>query len=195
MTNYRYLILFVIAVALLLAIILFMKIPAEQNTLLNQVGVLGTIASVLGLVLTYIQVLSIKETTVKTKKAVDDSINRVNEILTISELSKGIKNIELIQNSIKSENFDLAEILMKDLKSLLIQTKHIRDFATNTGTGEFQTLLLNLAMDINNLRQLDNQEGIEIDHFKIMSNLDDVSSVLIELENKLKFKTHDTGTN
>ena len=191
MMNYRFLTISVIVIAILLTLVVLLKIPDEQVNLLNLISVIGTIASLLGLILAYIQILSIKDTAIRTREAVEESITRVNEILSISELSKGIKNIGLAQNSIKNRKYDHAEILMKELKGLLIQAKHVRELSNKTSTTEFQGLLMNLGIDLNNLRQLESNDGIEIDHFKILSNLDEVSSVLIDLENKLKFKNYE----
>ena len=111
-------------IGLLVIIILYYNLNETQKNTVNFISIFGTFLSFFGIVFAFLQLENLKEINNNTNIEVKKSLNRVNDILSISELSKGVKIIQEIQTSIHNEKYELSLIRMKDLKYILIQTKH-----------------------------------------------------------------------
>jgi len=172
--------------------ILYNSIKPELKNIVNLFTIYGTFATLYGLFLGYLQIYSIKQTSQQTKTAVDKSLVRINQVLSISEISKASKVIQEIQTSILHNRNELALIRMKDLKQILIQVKFNPDLIEYTQNGKYKRNITDLSIDITNLNDLilNNKTGINLT--KININLENLATILSEFENKLKFERHDT---
>lgn len=135
----------------LIIAVLFVKLPDIQRTIANGFTLFGTYFSLYGLLIAYLQIKSIKETSKETQKAVNESTIRINQVLSISELSKSNKIIQEIQTSLQNDKLELALIRMKDLKSILIQIKYNEDLLEYTNAQLYNQNITELGGDINNL--------------------------------------------
>jgi len=158
----------------------------NEQTTINFISLCGTFVSLIGLFITYIQVISLKQATEKTKLEIDNTLNRVNQIISISELSKGSKIIHEIQSANRSSNYELSLIRMQDLKAILIQVKNQQN--EDLIKDKFKTAIKNLGIDIGAYDALLTKQKTGIDITKVNSNLEKLSTTLIEFENKLKFE-------
>ncbi len=168
---------------------LFYFLNSEEKTLINFFTLFGTFASLYGLWLAYMQILSLKISNESTKKAVDKSLNRINQVLSVSELSKANKIIQEIQTSNINSKHELSLIRMKDLKHILIQIKFNSELNIYTETSTYNKNITDLSIDISNLNDfiLGTKRGVNFS--KLNSNLEELSTTLSEFENKLKFET------
>jgi len=116
---------------------------------------------------------------------------RINQVLSISEISKASKVIQEIQTSILHEKSELALIRMKDLKQILIQVKYNRDLTEYTSINSYIQHITDLSIDINNVNDLLLGKKTGVNFSKVNQNLESLATVLIEFENKLKFERHD----
>jgi hypothetical protein len=181
--------LFYFIVGAIIAMIIFFTLDKKDITIVNFFTIFGTYASLFGLWIAYRQLLSLQAVNTETKNAVDKSLNRINQILSVSELSKANKIIQEIQTSNLNSKYELSLLRMKDLKYILIQIKSNSELNIYTETSTYNKNITDLSIDINNLNDfiIGLKKGVNFS--KLNSNLEELSTVLSEFENKLKFGT------
>lgn len=160
----------------------------KDQTSINFISLCGTFVSLIGLFITYIQVISLKQATEKTKLEIDNTLNRVNQILSISDLSKANKIIQEIQTSNLQNKLELSLMRMKDLKHMLIQIKGNHNDALDKfiDPNTYTQHLTDLGIDITNISTFMSNTKKEPNISKINSNLEELSTLLSEFESKLK---------
>jgi hypothetical protein len=159
----------------------------DERTFSNGVTIFGTYLSLFGIIISYLQIKSVKDTNELTKQAIADSLQRLNQLVVIADLSKAIKIIEEIQLFIQQQNYPIALIRMKDLKTIIIQAKHHEDELMNINTTLFEINVNELIKDI--FRLEDYILGVRNRNFnvsKISKNLGALSTILTIVEIKLK---------
>lgn len=154
---------------------------------LNLVSIFGTYLSLFGIIMSFIQIYDLKAINDKTQKEINESLKKINNILSVSELSKSLKIVDEIQNSLRANKNELALIRMKDLKYILIQIKHNKTLERYTSNDEYSDLLVDLSIDISNLSDNIFKPHKNINVTKVNLNLEKISTKFSELENKLKF--------
>lgn len=167
---------------------LFSYLAKNDRTIVNFFTLFGTFTSIFGLWIAYIQIISLKITNEKTKLAVENSLNKINQMLSVSELSKAIKIIQEIQTSNINGKHEVSLIRMKDLKSILIQIKYNSELNIYTETGVYNQNITDISIDINNLNDLLIGKKKGLNFSKLNSNLEELSTTITEFENKLKFE-------
>jgi len=192
LNSRRQLVIPIFVVGLVLMILLFLFLRPTERTILNFFTLFGTFATLFGLWIAYQQIQSIKETTQKTKQAVEQSLSRITQILSVSDLSKATKIIHEIQNYNLHQQNESALMRMKDLKAILISVKYNNELCILTSVVNYSQLITDLSIDINNINDflLGNKKGVN--YSKINQNLTAIENVFSEFENKLKFGHHDT---
>ncbi len=192
MKYYKTISIFLFIIGILGASIVILVLPKESRTILNYISVIGTFASVFGLIIAYLQILSLKNTSESIETAVDSSIYRLNTLLSVSELAKSKKLIEEIQIMLQHDSYEAALIRLKDLKELLIQTKFNIDLQKPTNTREYKNIIVNTGIDINTISDFIFKVKDKISKIDIINNLEVTRTKIIEFENELKYNNHDT---
>lgn len=175
-----------ILIAIILTGIILYYYFTYENTI-NNISVFGTILSLVGFTFSILQMYSIKEINKKTQSEVNKSITKINNILSVSELSKAIKIIQEIQQYLHSDKKELSLIRMKDLKQILIQIQSNEKLKIENN-DDFNQYMTDLSIDINNISDNLLNDKKRVDLSKIISNLEEVSTILSKFENNLKFK-------
>jgi hypothetical protein len=152
---------------------------------------MGTYSSVYGIIVAYVQILSVKETTENTEQRVEDANKRVMKMLSISDISKAIKTVHEIQNYLISNKDESSIIRLKDLKSILIQLKYNSEIGELTDSNDFTDSLATISIHMENLNY--NLIGTKtgLNKGKIISDLEIIENQLNEFEGLLKFGKHD----
>lgn len=192
LTNNQWYALITFIISLVITYIIYYNLEEEQKNIINLFSIFGTSASLYGLYLAYNQIQGIKETTELTKNAVDKSVVRINQVLSVSEISKASKIIQEIQVSITHNKSELALLRMKDLKQILIQVKYNSELLHFTQNDSYNQNITDLSIDINNVSDLVIEKKKGVNFSKVNQNLEVISTLLSEFENKLKFGNHDT---
>lgn len=167
----------------------FYCLEDKDKTVVNAFTLFGTCFSLFGLAFAYIQIQSINQTSQQTKLAVEKSLLRINQVLSISELSKANKTIQEIQASLRQQKYEIALIRMKDLKSILIQVKYNEDLSEYTQNALYNKNISDLGLDISNLHDSISGSKKGINFSRLNQNLENLATTLTEFENKLKYKT------
>lgn len=173
----------------ILIVILFNLITEKERTIVNFFTLFGTFASIFGLWIAYIQIISLKKTNEQTKIAVENSLNKINQMLSVSELSKAIKLIQEIQTSNNNGKHEVSLIRMKDLKAILIQIRFNLDLNIYTETNSYNQNITDISININNMNDLLTGKKKGLNFSRLNSNLEELSTTISEFENKLKFET------
>jgi len=174
-------------VGLSIVVIFFFKIIAiGEQTIINFLSVLGTYVSIFGLVVAYIQISSVKRIAKLTEEKVQETKEKMNLILSVSDISKAIKVAEEAQIFLKHESYQSAFLRLKDLKSVIIQASMIPTLNQFSSTDDYLGLKSKLFDDINNLSDFISGHKKKINFSIINSDLEQISSILIEFENHLK---------
>jgi len=186
--NRRNAIIILVIVLLISGFVFFYVLTAIERTILNFLSLFGTFLSLYGLYLAYVQILDIKRINEGINIAVTDSLNRINQVLSVSELSKANKIIQEIQTSNLNDKYELSLLRMKDLKYILIQIKSNVELNIYTATDVYNKNITDLTIDIHNLNYLVlGKKKNGVNSTKLNSNLEELSTILTEFENKLKF--------
>lgn len=190
--KYKSISILFLIIGILGVVIVLLIIPKESRILLNYISVIGTFASVFGLLIAYFQILSLKSTSKSIELAVENSTHRLNTLLSVSELAKSKKLIEEIQIMLEHDSYGASLIRLKDLKELLIQNKFNVDLQKPTNTKEYKTIIINTGIDINVVGDYVYKVKDKINKVEIIRNLEITRTKIIEFENELKYNNHDT---
>jgi len=148
---------------------------SEQNAI-NYFSIIGTYASIYGIVVGIIQIVSIKENVKLTKIEVFQTVNKIDSIFTISELASSIKLIEEIHAYMLAKKYQMALIRLRDLKKNVIENSYKH--------SELNKIIPLITTDINNLMKLVYEET-QIKEEIIRENLEKTSTILIKLKTNL----------
>lgn len=160
----------------------------DKENIINYISVLGSYASLLGILIAYKQIKSVKEISKITKQSVEDNVAEVNQYLSYSEISKTIQVVSEIENYIQVSRCESALIRMKDLKLALIEiSSNFRVVKEESNLPMLKKNITVLGLDINNIYAYIT-EGVEVDFKVINQNLENIATVLAQLQSELKFR-------
>jgi hypothetical protein len=152
--------------------------------MINVIGIIGFMLSILGLIIAYIQILSVKQITQITQQKVEDGIQLNNDILMISDLSRKAAIVDEIQGYLKDDKIDMCILRMKDLKLILNSLRYQSQYSQLFSKKQFSNAFQSFNIDLNNFQtaHLNNRIDKEI----VLRNLEELSTLLLSVEVKLK---------
>lgn len=155
----------------------------------TSISIIGSFASIVGLVIAYFQILAIKKVAEQTNLKVEESIKRMNEVLIISELSKSVQMLREIQGYINDGKLNLVQMRMKDLKPLLIQVKYNQKLKDIILTTSYKTLLQDFGLNLENINSHIIEKSKKVDVNIVDKNIEALSTTLIHFEKEI-INTH-----
>ncbi|WP_431294604.1 hypothetical protein [Pedobacter sp. P26] len=161
-------------------------LPSKERTYINYLSIVGLILGILGLAISYLQILSVKQITLAIKNEVTESLNRNKSVLLISDISKKVSMIAEIQSFIRNNKIEMCVLRMKDLKLLLSDLNTYKQFSSLVNKKEFNSSYADFHIDLENFHKSLLNEKNKIDKEKINSNLEKLSTLLLDVEFKLK---------
>lgn len=193
MKNLRLYSVLTIALGVISSVLLLLFVKKESRNLLAYVSIIGTLASIVGLVLAYMQIISLKKTSNLINEEVQKTIKRVNNIVSVSDLSKSRKQIGEIQVYLQHSNYQGALIRMKDLKDELVSAKFIKGLEEIDGTEDYNNVILTTGIDINILNDCIIKSRSTVNTSLITKNLEKTRELLVEFDNKIKNLSYETN--
>lgn len=97
--------------------LIYKFLPQEINNIVNIISILSAYTSVYALGIMLYQMISVERTTNETK-------NRINNVLIISDYAKLIEIARFIQEDIKNGKYEVALYKMQHLKDAILINKH-----------------------------------------------------------------------
>jgi hypothetical protein len=178
---------------LVASIVFIVVIEPKDRIFINGITIFGTYLSLFGIIISYLQIKSFKVIDEETKKNIVQSLQRLNQLVVVADLSKAIKIIEEIQQFIQQHNYPIVLIRMKDLKSILIQAAHNDEANKLEEYDSFCGNLNELKADIRNMHEyITGYKKNGLNFSKITNHLEELSTTLTAFEHKLKNKKNDS---
>lgn len=156
-------------------------------------SIVGTLASVFGILIVFLQILVLNSLSQSTKSATEKLKNDIYLFLIASDISKTIKIVQEIQSYNRIRKFELAIMRMQELKHDLMKIKNnemIKDFVKSETISDFVSAL---SIDINGIEKCLNSKSISINSSKLNGSLELIGNELIDLDTKLKNKGGNNG--
>lgn len=160
-------------------------VPLEQLTIFNLATLLGFYVSIYGLAVALWQIIALQNITISTQLAVKQTREKVEQILSISDLSKIVTIIRIIEEYINSDKFELAKLRLCDVKDFMMRVEFIGKIEFDV--EEFGRLKKRVEIDLNSIdKQLSNKA--KLDKIIFCQDMEEIASMLSRIENQLKSK-------
>lgn len=146
------------------------------------IGILGGVASVIGLLIVFFQVKTVKNISLETK-------NSIFKLISLSDVTKSIKLIQEIQNYNRLLKFEIVFIKLQELKHYLIEYKSDEHFVNLGMDKKIKRFLVDIDINIQELEgymNSNNNTKNEMDITKVNILLEQVSNLLIESQSYIK---------
>ncbi|MGF7039113.1 hypothetical protein [Mucilaginibacter lappiensis] len=183
---------YAIITAIFICILLYLFLPKNDKTFINTLGIIGCILSLVGLVLAYIQILSIKQIAEDTKMKITENITLNNNILMLSDLARKAEIVGEIQGYLRDDKIEMCILRMRDLKVILNTIKNQERYRSLVAKKEFRTIFENFNLDLTNFQTHKFTAKGKIDKAIISTHLEDLSTLFLSVEVQLKNQNHDS---
>jgi len=177
---------YLILLGCLAIIIIILLFKNNDKTIPNYATVIGTVGSLIGLAIAYLNIVALKKTALITAIQIEKTLQQVNQLNSISDVSKAIKTNQEIQNYIRNGKIELAHLRTLDLKYMLLQFNYNSQLKQLTINEEYQQLVIDFSIDLNSLNDHLITPRRKVDFSKVTKNLENLSTFLTQFENKLK---------
>lgn len=151
---------------------------------------LGTLASLLGILVTLIQVTKARRTSALVRQEVASATQKIRTFLDIASVTKISSEIELTRENIRKNAFDAACVRISELKRFLCEYK---SKAPQKNVVEIRELITRLGLDLILLESSQNDK--DIDKKSLLSHLNKMSDLISDLSGELKNKTYEEDRN
>lgn len=157
-----------------------------EGPILASIGLVGTAASIIGLVMVLFQLAKIRGITESAKLSAEKTRNEMNQFLFISDLSKTIKTIEEIQQYNRNKKFEMSLLRMQELKSYLSQIINNDKIEVYIDLNGIKKKLTGISVDINSINKevINNDDSLDI--LELNNSLELLHNQIIDLDSKLK---------
>jgi len=174
----------VFGIVIILIVIYFFK--DSDKTLPNYATVIGTICSIVGLLIAYINIIALKVASEEMSKKIETALLKVNQLNAVSEIAKAIKTNQEIQIFIRSGKIELAHLRTLDLKYMLVHFNNNKHLLELTSAEIYKQLVISFGIDLNSMNDNLISQKRKVDYAKITNNLEDLSTYLTQFESKIK---------
>lgn len=162
----------------------FLK-PLEK-TLPNYATVIGTICSLIGLAIAYVNIIALKEASKQMMGQIDQTLQKVNQLNSLAEISKAIKTNQEVQQFIRTGKIELAHLRTLDLKYMLLHFNNNPQLKELTTHHKYTQLVIDFGIDLNSISDNLINTKRKVDFTKVVNNLEDLSTFLTVFESQLK---------
>jgi hypothetical protein len=161
----------------------------NDKTLPNYATVIGTICSLIGLAIAYVNIVALKRASILMTAQIEQTLQKVNQLNSVSEISKAIKTNHEIQQFIRGNKIELAHLRTLDLKYMLLHFNNNPQLKDLTSDGAYTKLVVEFGIDLNSINDNLINPKRKVDLTKIVNNLEELSTYLTQFETKLKIVT------
>ncbi len=176
----------IILIFIILSLITFFTIDKFQNKYINLITIIGTLASLIGLIIVYIQVNTLKNQSKVTQEIAEKTRNSLLFFINALDIAKIIRLPQEIQGHNRSGKFELSIMGMHDLKYSLKQILNNPHIKLLVNEARYSKHITDLSVDINNIeKQLSKSSG-SLSIEKLNGNLEAILNDLQDIDTKLK---------
>lgn len=112
--------------SLVILVLVWLYDKTRTNYILELIGIIGTIASLYGIWLTFLQVISIKNETEIIKRTSDETRKKLESYESYGELGKALKLVQEVQSYVRMDKFEIGALRLQELKIVLAQEKETK---------------------------------------------------------------------
>lgn len=190
--SYRQKVWIIAIISVILSIICYFRLEEEERKFINILGICGFTLSLMGIVIAYGQILSIKEIAIETQNKVNENITLNNNIIMLSDLARKAAMVDEIQGYLRDDKIEMCILRMRDLKVILNSLRNQDQYSSLISRKEFRNVFENFNLDLNNFQTHKFQAEGKIDKSIISRNLEALSTIFLSVEIKLKNTNHDS---
>lgn len=150
----------------------------------------GTLASLLGILVTLIQVTRARRTSSIVQREVVSTTQKIKTFIDIASVTKISSEIELTRENIRKDAYDAACVRLSELKRFLCEYK---SKAPQKNVVEIRELISKLGLDLILLESSQNDN--DIDKKSLLSHLNKMSDLISDWSGELKNKTYEDDRN
>ncbi|MEO5909703.1 MAG: hypothetical protein ABIP95_02390 [Pelobium sp.] len=184
--TYRIKVLLSALASVFLFIIIYFVLPKGDRIIINFITIIGVILSLLGILIAYFQILSVKNVAIETQNRIKENIIQNNKILTLSDLSRKAAMIDEILGYLRNDKIDLCILRMKDLKILINNLKNQEQYYSLVSKKQFREIFENFNIDLYNFQTCHLENKKKMDMAVVIKNFENLSTLFLDLEIKLK---------
>lgn len=166
-------------------LLIFLLRNNERN-IPNIATIIGTIGSFVGLAISYINIIELKKINQETELKIGLTLDKVNQINSIIEISKTLKTNQEIQFFLKSNKFELAHLRYMDLKHHLLQFNNNMELIELTSDKQYLKLFKEFNIDLSTINDYIENPSRKFDKVIIINHLEELATYLTNFEIKLK---------
>lgn len=150
------------------------------------VGVCGSMASLFGVWVAYVQIKSVKGISEEIQKALKAKVTIVNDSLTLADISRIISLAKDAKTYLRSSKLELASVRLSDLKLDLVLLRQNR-ILNDEDTVLLSNSIRDIGIDISNVESQIKDKG-QLTINVIHNHIEEVLTFLADLEGKIKYK-------
>lgn len=181
--------LIILGLALTFYILIF-KLTTAERTTVNIISVIGTMASLFGLAIAFIQIIALKEISVITQTTISDTKNKLMLGISISDVTEALSLVSEIDSFIGNQKYEIARLKIMDLREKLIQFKSSDEFKLIVQEVRIKEIIETLNLQISILYNVVFSEiELKFNSEDVNSQLQEVATYLTDFKNKIKYQT------
>lgn len=158
----------------------------DKSTIVAYISVVGSIASIYAIIIAVMELKTVKQSAEATKKAVEQKMENVNQLLTFAEVEKHLQICSSINVSLKTNQYEAVALKLEELKKILLEIKNNRSIS-DKDTAKIQSLVMKLGSDITAVRDKWSKIN-DFDSTLLLTHVNEVSTCLQDISTKLKHK-------
>ena len=180
-----------VTIGIILTLLFISKIKETDRTLINILSIIGTMASLFGLTIAFIQIVALKEISVVTQRTIHDTKDKLMLGISISDVTEAIMLVREIESYIGDQKFEIARLKLVDLREKVIQFKSSKEFTIIVQTERIKEIieLLNNQIAILYVIVYSEEEELKYNSESLNGPLQEISTHLSDFRNQIKYNT------
>lgn len=175
-------ILLFVGIGLVIWLIFSLILDTSEKSTINWITIFGTYTSIYALGIALYQIFSLMSISERTKKAITNNIEVVNQVVIFSEISKNIRFLREAKYNINTNEYRIAILRMCDVKDSLTRLDTVLLGKIEEDNPNF---LSNLGVDISNIEDALYREK-KIEERIIANNIENLISSISKCDYKIK---------
>jgi len=156
------------------------------------ISIIGSVASLYGIWVAYLQIKSVRTVAQETQRAVNEKLTDLNRHLSVVDMSHIISMGRETLAYLHSCKLEIALFRIRDFKAEIVYLQQNESLLAEEKKVRLNTCVSDLGVDIANLRaNYKKKDQISIE--TINSHIEEALTIVEELEGKYKYKEYDTG--
>lgn len=156
----------------------------------NYISIIGSVASLFGIWVAYLQIKSVRDVAEGTQAAVDSRLSDLNNHLTMVDMSRILSMGKEIQAFLLNSKHEVALIRMRDFKAELVQLKQNENLFNEDQLKRLGVSVQDIGIDIVNLNK-NYEKKEQLSTATINEHIENSLTLLSEIEGQLKYKKYD----